>query len=84
MGFCYLNNVAIAALEAAATGSRRVAVFDLDMSVEVSLVSEGRGRIFLSLPSSVAQGVSLVVALMLFKCCGFFRKTATFMRVFIK
>ena len=31
MGFCYLNNVAIAALEAAATGSRRVAVFDFDV-----------------------------------------------------
>jgi acetoin utilization deacetylase AcuC-like enzyme len=30
MGFCYLNNVAIAALEAAATGSR-VAVFDFDV-----------------------------------------------------
>ena len=44
----------------------RVAVFDLDMSVEVSLVSEGRGRIFLSLPSSVAQGVSLLVGLELF------------------
>ena len=44
----------------------RVAVFDLDMSVEVSLVSEGRGRIFLSLPSSVAQGVSLFVGLELF------------------
>ena len=62
----------------------RVAVFDLDMSVEVSLVSEGRGRIFLSLPSSVAQGVSLFAVLILFKCCGFFRKTATFMRGFIK
>ena len=31
MGFCYLNNVAIAALEAAATGSERVAVFDFDV-----------------------------------------------------
>jgi acetoin utilization deacetylase AcuC-like enzyme len=31
MGFCYLNNVAIAALEAAATGSNRVAVFDFDV-----------------------------------------------------
>jgi len=31
MGFCYLNNIAIAALEAAATGSRRVAVFDFDV-----------------------------------------------------
>jgi acetoin utilization deacetylase AcuC-like enzyme len=31
MGFCYLNNVAIAALEAAATGGKRVAVFDFDV-----------------------------------------------------
>ncbi len=31
MGFCYLNNIAIAVLEAAATGSKRVAVFDFDV-----------------------------------------------------
>jgi acetoin utilization deacetylase AcuC-like enzyme len=31
MGFCYLNNLAIAALEAVATGSKRVAVFDFDV-----------------------------------------------------
>ena len=31
MGFCYLNSVAIAALEARATGSKRVAVFDFDV-----------------------------------------------------
>lgn len=31
MGFCYLNNIAIAALEAVATGARRVAVFDFDV-----------------------------------------------------
>jgi acetoin utilization deacetylase AcuC-like enzyme len=31
MGFCYLNSVAIAALEALATGSHRVAVFDFDV-----------------------------------------------------
>ncbi len=31
MGFCYLNNIAIATLEAAATGARRVAVFDFDV-----------------------------------------------------
>jgi acetoin utilization deacetylase AcuC-like enzyme len=31
MGFCYLNNVAIAALEALATGAKRVAVFDFDV-----------------------------------------------------
>jgi acetoin utilization deacetylase AcuC-like enzyme len=31
MGFCYLNNIAIAALEAMATGSKRVAVYDFDV-----------------------------------------------------
>jgi acetoin utilization deacetylase AcuC-like enzyme len=31
MGFCYLNNIAIAALEALASGSKRVAVFDFDV-----------------------------------------------------
>ncbi len=31
MGFCYLNNIAIAVLEAAATGARRVAVYDFDV-----------------------------------------------------
>jgi len=31
MGFCYLNSVAIAALEALATGFKRVAVFDFDV-----------------------------------------------------
>lgn len=31
MGFCYLNNIAITALEAAATGSKRIAVFDFDV-----------------------------------------------------
>jgi acetoin utilization deacetylase AcuC-like enzyme len=31
MGFCYLNNIAIAVLAAAATGARRVAVFDFDV-----------------------------------------------------
>ncbi len=31
MGFCYLNNVAVAVLEARATGAKRVAVFDFDV-----------------------------------------------------
>jgi acetoin utilization deacetylase AcuC-like enzyme len=31
MGFCYLNNIAIAVLEALATGTRRAAVFDFDL-----------------------------------------------------
>ena len=31
MGFCYLNNIAIATLEAVAIGTKRVAVFDFDV-----------------------------------------------------
>lgn len=31
MGFCYLNNIAITVLEARATGTNRVAVFDFDV-----------------------------------------------------
>lgn len=31
MGFCYLNNIAIAALEALATGTNRIAVYDFDV-----------------------------------------------------
>lgn len=31
MGFCYLNNIAIAALEALASGTERVAIFDFDV-----------------------------------------------------
>ena len=31
MGFCYLNNIAIAALEALATGAKRVGVLDFDV-----------------------------------------------------
>jgi acetoin utilization deacetylase AcuC-like enzyme len=31
MGFCYLNNMAVAVLEALATGAKRVAVFDFDV-----------------------------------------------------
>jgi acetoin utilization deacetylase AcuC-like enzyme len=31
MGFCYLNNMAIATLEALATGTKRVAVYDFDV-----------------------------------------------------
>jgi len=45
MGFCYLNNIAIAVLEAVATGAKRVAVFDFD-------VHHGNGteEILLNLP----------------------------------
>ena len=31
MGFCYLNSIAVAVLEALATGAKRVAVFDFDV-----------------------------------------------------
>jgi len=31
MGFCYLNNIAIAVLEAVASGAKRVAVYDFDV-----------------------------------------------------
>jgi len=31
MGFCYLNNIAIAVLEALETGTRKIAVFDFDV-----------------------------------------------------
>ncbi len=31
MGFCYLSNIAIAALEALATGCRRIAIYDFDV-----------------------------------------------------
>ena len=31
MGFCYLNNIAIAAIDALATGTKRAAVFDFDV-----------------------------------------------------
>ncbi len=31
MGFCYLNNIAIAACEALATGAKRVAIYDFDV-----------------------------------------------------
>jgi acetoin utilization deacetylase AcuC-like enzyme len=31
MGFCYLNNVAITALEALATGTKRIAIYDFDV-----------------------------------------------------
>jgi acetoin utilization deacetylase AcuC-like enzyme len=31
MGFCYLNNIALAVLEALATGTKKIAVFDFDV-----------------------------------------------------
>jgi acetoin utilization deacetylase AcuC-like enzyme len=48
MGFCYLNSIAIAALEALGTGTRKIAVFDFD-------VHHGNGTeaILLNQPHSV-------------------------------
>jgi acetoin utilization deacetylase AcuC-like enzyme len=48
MGFCYLSNIAIAALEAIATGAKKVAVFDFD-------VHHGNGTeaVLLNNPSAV-------------------------------
>ena len=54
MGFCYLNNVAIAALEAVATGAKRVAVFDFDVhhgnGTEAILLNNPECRLFLRSP----------------------------------
>jgi acetoin utilization deacetylase AcuC-like enzyme len=56
MGFCYLNNIAIAALEALATGSKRVAVFDFDVhhgnGTEDILLNRRRRRVFFRPPAS--------------------------------
>jgi acetoin utilization deacetylase AcuC-like enzyme len=50
MGFCYLNNVAIAVLEALATGARKVAVYDFDVhhgnGTEAILVNEPNAVFF--------------------------------------
>jgi acetoin utilization deacetylase AcuC-like enzyme len=50
MGFCYLNNVAIAVLEALATGANRVAVYDFDVhhgnGTEAILVSKPGASFF--------------------------------------
>ena len=52
MGFCYLNNIAIAALEALATGARQVAVFDFDVhhgnGTEAILLNQ-TGAVFFSI-----------------------------------
>ena len=52
MGFCYLNNLAVAVLEALATGCRRVAVFDFD-------VHHGNGTeaILLNRPGAVVYSI---------------------------
>src|SRR5262245_8219277 len=50
MGFCYLNSIAIAALEALATGAARVAVYDFDVhhgnGTEAILLNEPRAAFF--------------------------------------
>ena len=50
MGFCYLNNVAIAVLDALASGVERVAVFDFDVhhgnGTEAILLSEPRAATY--------------------------------------
>jgi len=55
MGFCYLNSVSIAALEALATGSERVAVFDFDVhhgnGTEAVLLNR-KGALFYSVHQS--------------------------------
>ena len=56
---------------AALSHCSRVAVLGIGMGVDFSKVSWGRGRIFLSLPRSVAQGVSLLEVLMFFRCSSF-------------
>jgi len=52
MGFCYLNSIAIAALEALATGTKKVAVFDFDVhhgnGTEAILVNRA-GALFFSI-----------------------------------
>jgi acetoin utilization deacetylase AcuC-like enzyme len=52
MGFCYLNSIAIAALEALATGAKRVAVYDFD-------VHHGNGTeaIFLEHPGTTFHSI---------------------------
>jgi acetoin utilization deacetylase AcuC-like enzyme len=50
MGFCYLNSIAVTALEALATGAKRVAVYDFDVhhgnGTEAILVKESAAAFF--------------------------------------
>jgi acetoin utilization deacetylase AcuC-like enzyme len=50
MGFCYLNNIAIAVLEAAAAGAKRVAIYDFDVhhgnGTEAILLSQPHAAFF--------------------------------------
>ena len=60
MGFCYLNNIAIAALDALAIGPRRVAVFDFDVhhgnGTEDILLEPARHRVFFRPSASLLSG----------------------------
>ncbi len=52
MGFCYFNSIAVAALEALATGTRRVAVFDFDVhhgNGTEAILKDKAGAVFASI-----------------------------------
>ncbi|HHY84717.1 MAG TPA: histone deacetylase [Verrucomicrobia bacterium] len=52
MGFCYLNSIAIAALEALATGTERIAVYDFDVhhgNGTEAILKDVPGAMFLSI-----------------------------------
>ena len=55
MGFCFLNNIAIAALEALATGVKRVAIFDFDVhhgNGTEDILRDVGGALFISIHQS--------------------------------
>jgi acetoin utilization deacetylase AcuC-like enzyme len=55
MGFCFLNNIAIAALEALATGVKRVAIFDFDVhhgNGTEDILRDVEGALFISIHQS--------------------------------
>jgi acetoin utilization deacetylase AcuC-like enzyme len=60
MGFCYLNNIAIAVLEALALGSKKVAVYDFDVhhgnGTEAILLNKPGAEFFSIPPVSVLSG----------------------------
>jgi acetoin utilization deacetylase AcuC-like enzyme len=55
MGFCFLNNIAIAALEALASGIKRVAIFDFDVhhgNGTEDILRDVKGAMFFSIHQS--------------------------------
>jgi acetoin utilization deacetylase AcuC-like enzyme len=55
MGFCFLNNIAIAALEALASGVKRVAIFDFDVhhgNGTEDILRDVEGALFISIHQS--------------------------------